>query len=326
MKSILPIIISFIGLTLASCMSQTSKNKSAENGSDSVASIIDSTAVADSVAVIDTLAADTITPPPLPAHFATPAQALAFMSDEQWKPFFEGSILPQMVRDYFPYAQKLLKNRYERFIVVDKYTMRVKLFDRYGRLLRSHKMACGRNYGTKHEKADERTPEGFFSVEGIYDSTDWLFVDDNGVKSDIKGQFGPRFVRLRIPGTTQIGIHGTCSPRSLGWRCSHGCIRITNEQIMEFVEFVEPGMPVIVNPGRIDTRTNLEEGYDIPWISTQPDTARYRQPKFTPKPPVDTIVIDSTLIKVIAPDSLPKLDVKFDTIKPADSLTVEQPI
>ena len=326
MKSILPIIISFIGLTLASCMSQTSKNKSAENGSDSVASIIDSTAVTDSVAVIDTLAADTITPPPLPAHFATPAQALAFMSDEQWKPFFEGSILPQMVRDYFPYAQKLLKNRYERFIVVDKYTMRVKLFDRYGRLLRSHKMACGRNYGTKHEKADERTPEGFFSVEGIYDSTDWLFVDDNGVKSDIKGQFGPRFVRLRIPGTTQIGIHGTCSPRSLGWRCSHGCIRITNEQIMEFVEFVEPGMPVIVNPGRIDTRTNLEEGYDIPWISTQPDTARYRQPKFTPKPPVDTIVIDSTLIKVIAPDSLPKLDVNFDTIKPADSLTVEQPM
>lgn len=326
MKSILPIIISFIGLTLASCMSQTSKNKSAENGSDSVASIIDSTAVTDSVAVIDTLAADTITPPPLPAHFATPAQALAFMSDEQWKPFFEGSILPQMARDYFPYAQKLLKNRYERFIVVDKYTMRVKLFDRYGRLLRSHKMACGRNYGTKHEKADERTPEGFFSVEGIYDSTDWLFVDDNGVKSDIKGQFGPRFVRLRIPGTTQIGIHGTCSPRSLGWRCSHGCIRITNEQIMEFVEFVEPGMPVIVNPGRIDTRTNLEEGYDIPWISTQPDTARYRQPKFTPKPPVDTIVIDSTLIKVIAPDSLPKLDVKFDTIKPADSLTVEQPM
>lgn len=326
MKSILPIIISFIGLTLASCMSQTSKNKSAENSSDSVASIIDSTAVTDSVAVIDTLAADTITPPPLPAHFATPAQALAFMSDEQWKPFFEGSILPQMVRDYFPYAQKLLKNRYERFIVVDKYTMRVKLFDRYGRLLRSHKMACGRNYGTKHEKADERTPEGFFSVEGIYDSTDWLFVDDNGVKSDIKGQFGPRFVRLRIPGTTQIGIHGTCSPRSLGWRCSHGCIRITNEQIMEFVEFVEPGMPVIVNPGRIDTRTNLEEGYDIPWISTQPDTARYRQPKFTPKPPVDTIVIDSTLIKVIAPDSLPKLDVKFDTIKPADSLTVEQPM
>lgn len=326
MKSILPIIISFIGLTLASCMSQTSKNKSAENGSDSVASIIDSTAVTDSVAVIDTLAADTITPPPLPAHFATPAQALAFMTDEQWKPFFEGSILPQMARDYFPYAQKLLKNRYERFIVVDKYTMRVKLFDRYGRLLRSHKMACGRNYGTKHEKADERTPEGFFSVEGIYDSTDWLFVDDNGVKSEIKGQFGPRFVRLRIPGTTQIGIHGTCSPRSLGWRCSHGCIRITNEQIMEFVEFVEPGMPVIVNPGRIDTRTNLEEGYDIPWISTQPDTARYRQPKFTPKPPVDTIVIDSTLIKVIAPDSLPKFDVKFDTIKPADSLTVEQPM
>lgn len=331
MKSILLTISIFIGITLASCAGQTSKEQSAENTPDTTAAAVDSTAVADTVLTIDTLATDSVTPPPLPAYFATPAQALAFMADEQWKSFFEGSILPQMVRDYFPYAQRLLKSRYERFIVVDKFTMRVKLFDRYGRLLRSHKMACGRNYGTKHEKADERTPEGFFSVEGVYDSTDWLFTDDNGVTSKIKGQFGPRFVRLRIPGTTQIGIHGTCSPRSLGWRCSHGCIRITNEQILEFVEFVEPGMPVIVNPGRIDTRTNLEEGYDVPWISTQPDTARYRQPKFTPKPPVDTLINDSTVIKeikvdtnAIKVDTLQKIDAKADSIKSTENLTVEQ--
>lgn len=318
-----PIFSFFIIVTLffvASC--------NYDQNSDAHHSItIDSTTISlDTLPVTDTVVADTLTVDSLPPrrYFATANEALKFMTqDSTWAHCYEGSILPQMARDNFPYAQRLLNNRYDRFIVVDKFTMHVKLFDKCGRLLRSHKMACGRNYGTKHEKADERTPEGFFSVEGIYDSTDWLFVDDNGVKSDIKGQFGPRFIRLRIPGTTQIGIHGTCSPRSLGWRCSHGCIRITNEQILQLVELVEPGMPVIVNPGIRDTRTNLEEGYDVPWISTQPDTARYRKPKFTPKPPVDTVVKDSTLIKTIELDSMPKIEVKIDSIKPPENLRLE---
>lgn len=310
----------FATFVIASCHKSQSPTETIQAVNDTALPIIDSLAIADTVAV-DSVVADTLPPR---RYFATDKAALNYMTkDSTWAHCYKGSILPQMARDHFPYAQRLLNSRYDRFIVVDKYTMRVMLFDRCGRLLRAHKMACGRNYGTKHEKADERTPEGFFSVEGIYDSTDWLFVDDNGVKSDIKGQFGPRFVRLRIPGTTQIGIHGTCSPRSLGWRCSHGCIRITNEQIMQLVEFVEPGMPVIVNPGWRDTKTNLEEGYDIPWISVAPDTARYRKPKFTPKPPIDTVVVDTSLQKIEFPDSTMKIDVKIDTIKPTENLTIE---
>lgn len=272
----------------------------------------------DTIAIIDTIIADTIEIDTLPPrkYFYDSISALKFVKSEEYRNSYKGSIIPQMIKDYFPYAQKLLNNKYKRFIVVDKYSMRVMLFDRMGRLERAYKMACARNYGTKHEKGDERTPEGFFSVENIYDSTDWLFVDDDGKKSDIKGQFGPRFIRLRIPGTSQIGIHGTCSPRSIGWRCSHGCIRITNEQIMELVELVEPGMPVIVNPGRRDTKTNLEEGFDIPWISVAPDTARYRKPKFTPKPPVDTIVADSVLVVPIIVDTMPVIEMNIDTVKP----------
>lgn len=315
--SFFTIIASFF---ITSCNYSQSDKANDNTACDTTIATIDTLTTADTIAT-DTIAVDSMPPR---HYFASAHEALKFMTqDSTWAHCYKGSILPQMARDNFPYAQRLLNSRYDRFIVVDKYTMRVKLFDKCGRLLRSHKMACGRNYGTKHEKADERTPEGFFSVEGIYDSTDWLFVDDNGVKSDIKGQFGPRFIRLRIPGTTQIGIHGTCSPRSLGWRCSHGCIRITNEQILQLVELVEPGMPVIVNPGIRDTRTNLEEGYDIPWISTQPDTARYRKPKFTPKPPVDTVVKDTTLINMIKLDSLPKIEVKIDSIKPPENLQIE---
>lgn len=295
-------------LILCSCERKISK--SALSGAD-----VDTVAIIDTVdtIIIDTIEVDTLPPR---KYFHDSISALKFVKSEEYRSSYKGSIIPQMIKDYFPYAQKLLNSKYQRFIVVDKYSMRVMLFDRMGRLERAYKMACARNYGTKHEKGDERTPEGYFSVENIYDSTDWLFVDDDGKKSDIKGQFGPRFIRLRIPGTSQIGIHGTCSPRSIGWRCSHGCIRITNEQIMELVELVEPGMPVIVNPGRRDTKTNLEEGFDVPWISVAPDTARYRKPKFTPKPPVDTIVADSVLVVPIVVDTMPVIEMNIDTVKP----------
>ena len=295
-------------LILCSCERKISK--SALSGAD-----VDTVAIIDTVdtIIIDTIEVDTLPPR---KYFHDSISALKFVKSEEYRSSYKGSIIPQMIKDYFPYAQKLLNSKYQRFIVVDKYSMRVMLFDRMGRLERAYKMACARNYGTKHEKGDERTPEGFFSVENIYDSTDWLFVDDDGKKSDIKGQFGPRFIRLRIPGTSQIGIHGTCSPRSIGWRCSHGCIRITNEQIMELVELVEPGMPVIVNPGRRDTKTNLEEGFDVPWISVAPDTARYRKPKFTPKPPVDTVVADSVLVVPIVVDTMPVIEMNIDTVKP----------
>ena len=295
-------------LLLCSCEGKRSQNALLGTGVDTVATID----TVDTI-IVDTVEIDTLPPR---KYFHDSISALKFVKSEEYRNSYKGSIIPQMIKDYFPYAQKLLNSKYQRFIVVDKYSMRVMLFDRMGRLERAYKMACARNYGTKHEKGDERTPEGFFSVENIYDSTDWLFVDDDGKKSDIKGQFGPRFIRLRIPGTSQIGIHGTCSPRSIGWRCSHGCIRITNEQIMELVELVEPGMPVIVNPGRRDTKTNLEEGFDVPWISVAPDTARYRKPKFTPKPPVDTVVADSVLVVPIVVDTMPVIEMNIDTVKP----------
>lgn len=182
---------------------------------------------------------------------------------------YNAGILPRMLAEVPDYAIRLLNDTCSRgFIIVDKFTMRVLLYDVYGRVQKDYKMACSKNYGTKHKKADNRTPEGFFSIEGIYDSTEWLFTDDDGVQSPVKGQFGPKFLRLKIPVTSQIGIHGTCAPWSLGGRRSHGCIRIANENILELAELVVPGMPVIVSPGRRDMAVNEEEGYDIPAVST----------------------------------------------------------
>ena len=181
---------------------------------------------------------------------------------------FEGSIIPRMLDEVPEYALKLIANPYKRFIVVDKYRMKVLLYNKYGVEEKSYGMACSKYYGTKHRKADNRTPEGFFSVEGKYNSEEWLYTDDNGYTSPKKGQFGPRFIRLLAPMTRQIGIHGTCSPGSIGGRRSHGCIRLTNDNILDLYDLVETGMPVIVSPGSRDIAVNEKEGYDVPYITT----------------------------------------------------------
>ncbi len=294
-------IIFLLTLFFTSC--STHGQKQAGEPADSIA--------ADSVTVveIDTVAVDTLIPPAGPLR--SEKAAIDYMTNSgHWEKFQEG-ILPRMAKENLPFADKLLRNKYGRFIVVDKGKMKVQLYDKFGRKEIEYGMACGKNFGTKHEKADSRTPEGFFSVEGIYDSADWLFTDDDGVTSPKKGQFGPRFIRLKIPTTSQIGIHGTCAPWSIGARASHGCIRVTNENILKLVELVEVGMPVIVNPGSRDMRVNLEEGHEVPYITT--DNIPIKIPKIIKR---DTIAADSLAIDSIMTDSIQRIDtVAVDTVK-----------
>lgn len=247
---------------------------------------------------------DSVTPAepekPAPLHFSSAAQALDFMHRSgNWERYSTG-IIPEMAEYNLDYASRLLDNKFSRFIIVDKATMQVLLYDKYGNLERKYGMACARNYGTKHRRADSRTPEGFFTAEGIYDSTDWLFTDDNGHTSPAKGSFGPRFIRLKCPNTSQIGIHGTASPWSIGHRASHGCIRITNENILELVKLVEVGMPIIVSPGPRDMYVNQSEGYVIPSVAIVPGGSR-----------------------AVASKSVPGHGQKKDTTTKTDSDTVE---
>lgn len=228
--------------------------------------------IADSVAYVK----DTVEKKPerRVLSFSTVSEALGHMRESgHWERYSNG-IIPTMAYENIGYAVKLLNNEYDRFIIVDKATMKVILYNKYGEVLKKYGMACAKNYGTKHRKADSRTPEGFFTAEGIYDSTDWLFTDDNGVTSKKKGQFGPRFVRLRCPNTSQIGIHGTVAPWSIGHRVSHGCIRLTNENILDLVQYVQVGMPVIVSPGPRDMAVNESEGYYISSVTTIPGRKR----------------------------------------------------
>lgn len=233
--------------------------------------------------IVDTVGLDTVATVAEPvAEFVdsvlttdatTAAEAIAYMNSSADSAKYAEGILPRMAEDNLDYCNRLLQSRYPYFIVVDKPSMFVVLFDRFGREMRAYKMACSKRYGTKHKRRDNRTPEGFFSAEGIYDSTDWLYTDDDGHTSPVKGQFGPRFIRLKTDVTRQVGIHGTCAPWALGRRASHGCIRIHNDNILELVTFAQPGMPIIVNPSARDNQVNRLEGSEVPSINIGRPTA-----------------------------------------------------
>lgn len=200
---------------------------------------------------------------PLDHDLQNMQQALEFMNSSVFADEYAKGVIPLIAGQSVEYAQRLLMNRHRHFVIVDKRSMNVILYNRFGVEMERYRMCCSRNYGTKHARRDNRTPEGFFTAGLTYDSTDWLYTDDDGHTSQVKGQFGPRFIRITNPVTTQVGIHGTCAPWSLGRRSSHGCIRIHNDNILKLVEYVTQGMPIIINPSDKDQQVNREEGYEV---------------------------------------------------------------
>lgn len=202
-----------------------------------------------------------------PQHIRSKEEIDRFIQNSPDREKYEAGIIPTIARYVPEYASKLLDNTHNGFLIVDKNTMKLYRFDKYGKELERVGIACARNYGNKHSKGDSRTPEGYFTITGIYDSTDWLFTNDDGYTSPARGSFGPRYMRI----APQIGIHGTSSPGSIGGRRSHGCIRMTNDNIMRIHKLCETGMPVIVSPGPKDMAVNQREGRPVPSIPVVKD-------------------------------------------------------
>ena len=281
---------------------------------------------ADTLSVSDHIADTTaIEPEPtvedsvLMHEIETTEEAMAFMRESSnWEEYKRG-IIPTIAEQEPQYAMKLVASTHPYFVIVDKSSMYVILYNRVGVEQERYKMCCSKKYGTKHAKRDNRTPEGFFKAGLTHDSTDWLYTDDDGKTSKIKGQFGPRFIRVTNPVSSQIGIHGTCAPWSLGTRSSHGCIRIHNDNIMKLVEYVTPGTPIIINPGRKDKEVNDEEGYDVPrlLLGKHREKPKEEMPKETP---ADSINKPDS-IPAVLPDSIPVIP-NAETEHEPDSISI----
>ncbi|MGD2174483.1 MAG: L,D-transpeptidase family protein [Candidatus Brocadiaceae bacterium] len=92
---------------------------------------------------------------------------------------------------------------------------------------------------------DDRTPAGQFTVDDLLVEPRWYPPEGGIIEYGEEGNLlGERWVGLSDePGAAGLGIHGT-NDGGIGTRCSNGCIRMHNEDVIELYAFMEVGAPV----------------------------------------------------------------------------------
>lgn len=159
-----------------------------------------------------------------------------------------------LVCSYY-HQQIIVKIENANILVVSKQDMQLNLISYKGDTLFSAPIAAGKAHGNKQKQGDMRTPEGVFQVIDIQNSTEWKHDFHDG-KGDIEGAYGPHFIRLRVPGHSGIGIHGTHLPESIGSRVTEGCIRLNNDDLRKLVTLIYPPLTVIITPAAMDENQN----------------------------------------------------------------------
>ncbi len=120
-------------------------------------------------------------------------------------------------------------------------------------LKRAHFPVCvGKAKGQKQKKGDMKTPEctaeNPFSITEIVDASNWHHDFGDGRGSILS--YGHWFMRLKTPGHSGIGIHGsTNNESSVPGRGSEGCIRLRDDDLIQLKEkYAFVGMRVVILP------------------------------------------------------------------------------
>ena len=144
-------------------------------------------------------------------------------------------------------------NRDNCFIVISKPELHLSVYeDQEGDtvLLARYPVCVGKNYGQKEKKGDMKTPEctfeNPFSITEIKPASSWTHDFGDGRGAILA--YGNWFMRLKTPGHSGIGIHGsTNNESSVPGRGSEGCIRLLNDDLDALkANYAFVGMKVIV--------------------------------------------------------------------------------
>ncbi|MHC4591659.1 MAG: L,D-transpeptidase family protein [Planctomycetota bacterium] len=95
---------------------------------------------------------------------------------------------------------------------------------------------------------EDKTPAGEFVVGNMLVQPRWYRPGGGIVEYGEEGNpLGERWIGFENqPGAAGLGIHGTDDEGSIGTKCSNGCIRLRNEDVVEVYEFLQPGSRVLV--------------------------------------------------------------------------------
>ena len=146
-----------------------------------------------------------------------------------------------------------LLNRDSCFIVIDKPALNLSVYESQEGdtvLLARYPVCVGKNYGQKEKTGDMKTPEctfdNPFSITEIKPASTWVHDFGDGRGSILA--YGNWFMRLKTPGFSGIGIHGsTNNENSVPGRGSEGCIRLLNDDLDELKSnYAFVGMKVII--------------------------------------------------------------------------------
>ncbi len=121
---------------------------------------------------------------------------------------------------------------------------------------RVHYPVCvGKAKGQKQKKGDMKTPESTFknpfTITEIVDASKWTHDFGDGRGSILS--YGHWFMRLKTPGHSGIGIHGsTNNESSVPGRGSEGCIRLRDDDLIQLKEnYAFVGMRVVILPDEL---------------------------------------------------------------------------
>jgi L,D-transpeptidase ErfK/SrfK len=105
-------------------------------------------------------------------------------------------------------------------------------------------------------RAQFPTPTGRFQINEMVENPDFLAFDFNNPNGRDRGRIAPgpnnplglRWIGFAHAHGWQVGFHGTQKTEVLGQAVSHGCVRMSNPDVVAMFSKVKVGTPVIVEP------------------------------------------------------------------------------
>lgn len=158
----------------------------------------------------------------------------------------------QMVEDTVA-AYSEIQDKANTFIVISKQELKLyvcEALDADTVRIVEYPVCLSRNLGQKERKGDMKTPECTwdkpFEITEIVNASKWTHDFGDG-----RGQilsYGNWFMRLKTPGFSGIGIHGsTNNESSVPGRESEGCIRLNDSDLDVLkAQYAFKGMKVVV--------------------------------------------------------------------------------